>query len=289
MARSLERVAPQGRGITVFERPLAGLTPALRVATQIRERDYHEISHRWLGHDRSMVAQAKEAHSKYLAKFGAAERARRVLSVAIRWDPPQRKTAGAMVGALLGGFGAKADRNVLAAMLDMLSSDQIGIGSGLWQPMYLSSASLALACRKLMVTSKFTPKPAELHDACVEAHRKLHGAHSVLEEFTDYVRRCDAVLLEFDHAEWQRPYRTSEHQPILEEMLRLHAICGDGSNAWDDREYDDNDNPLHPFEQIVQREQAKLLALPAPEPTREAACDAKPARRTSKQKPKPAE
>ena len=130
-----------------------------------------------------------------------------------------------------------------------------------------------------VITSKFTPKPAELHEACCEAHRKLYRAHAVLEEFTDYLRRCDAIVLEFDFAEWQRLYQTPEHQPILIEMLRLHWIYGDSSLEfnWDE--------PVHPLRALIEVERAKLL-LPAPEPEREAACTAKPAKKTHRPKRK---
>lgn len=78
------------------------------------------------------------------------------------------------------------------------------------------------------------------------------------------MRRCDALLLQFDYAEWEKPYLTPEHRPILQRMLELHNIHGDGSDAWDERDFDDDDNPLHPFQIAVRAEQTKLAALAAP-------------------------
>jgi hypothetical protein len=93
-------------------------------------------------------------------------------------------------------------------------------------------------------------------------------------------------LLQFDHDEWERPYLTQRYRPILQRILELHDICGDGTEAWTEREYDDDGHPLHPFQRLVRAEQAKL-ALPAPESTpttREAASEARPAKCTRKPK-----
>src|SRR5262249_34244995 len=154
------------------------------------------------------------------------------------------------------------DPDVLAAMLDMLEGGEEIAGmlgmiegtddpslAGFWQPMRLSPAGLALACRSLNATATFTPKPSELRAACRKAENNLRWAEEAADQLVDFVRRCDAVLLEFDHAEWERPYLTPAYRPVLGRMLELHAVYGDGSKAWDEREYDD-DNPLYGFEQL---------------------------------------
>jgi hypothetical protein len=225
--------------------------------------------------------------TKSLADFGRANAASLILYQA-SFQSLDRKVASAMVGAMLGGFGAKADRDVLVAMLDMLEGDEVAIASGLWQPLQVSPAALALACRKLIATATYPPRPGELYAACREARNHLNWAHAAADELVDFVRRTDALLLEFDHAEWERPYLTPQYQPILQRMLELHDIYGDGTEAWMERryEYDDDDNPLHPFAQLVRAEQAKL-ALPAPEEPKqiaEAACKTLPAKLTRKPK-----
>jgi hypothetical protein len=197
----------------------------------------------------------------------------------VEWpETPDRKTAVAMIGAMLGAFGAKADPVVMAGMLDMIESEELGIATGLCQPMHLSAESLAIACRTLIANNKFIPKPAELHEACREAYRKLAAAFKTAEDLVMFVRRCDALLLEFAHDEWERPYLLSKYRQVLESMLELHSIYGNGTKefaAWE-QEWE-RGKEIHPFLALVRAEKAKL-ALPAPsaEPAkpRIAACGA---------------
>jgi hypothetical protein len=277
MANDIERYPPHA----VYQRPLAQVTPALHFATQLQRSPSHfEFAHCGTpSHDARGVPYAIEQRNKFLPKFAQADDARGVLNVACRWAPPDRKTASAMIGALLGAFGARADKDVLVGMLDMIESDQMGIASELWQPMHLSPAKLALACRKLIVTNKFPPRAAELHEACCEADYKLAVAERTVDELVEHVRRHDAVLLAFARDEWERPYLTHQYRPVLDRMLELHAIWGIDSETWDQE--DDDGNPLDPFQALVWAEQAKLAL---PEPPREAACEAKPVKRTRKPK-----
>jgi hypothetical protein len=290
--RALAIRQPQQRGMAVYQSPLANILPALSFGKQLERRSNEFCSS--FRHGREMVRYAREHRDKLLPLFPNANAAALILADAMR-DQPDRQTTSAMVGTMLAAFGAKADKDVLAGMLDMLEGGDEIAGMldddqeiAQWRlPLRISSAGLALACRSLIASVKFTPKPAELREACRKAERQLKWAMEAAEQLVDFVRRCDAVLLEFDHDEWRRPYLVPQCRPILQRMLELHEICGDGSNAWQEAKWNDDDQRIHPFAELVKAEQAKL-ALPAPEaeatPMREAACETKPAKRTRKAK-----
>jgi len=253
------------RALTAYEKPLAPLTPALRFATQLKEHS-REVDV-WFSHEVAMVSFARDKRNKFIDMFGRADEARSILSNAGQMyaGRPSRKMASAMIGAMLGAFGAKADKDVLAGMLDMMENDELGCVSELWLPLNLTPASLALACRKLIATKeRFAPTPAELAAACREAGNTLGWAKQACDELVDFVRRCDILLLEFDHDEWERPYLTPQYRPILERMLQLHDIYGPGHNGAEDWGEDDDGNYPNPLYRLLVAEQAKL-ALPAPD------------------------
>jgi hypothetical protein len=152
---------------------------------------------------------------------------------------------------MMGACGAKADRVMLAGMLDMIASDDIGVASGLWEPLHATPTVLALACKALIAKSTFAPKPAELHAACRQALYHLKLAHNAAHGLADLARKCDAVLLQFAPDEWQRPYRKAHYRRVLPRMLELHAIYGDGS--------DDLDDDANPFRAALARVRARQL------------------------------
>jgi hypothetical protein len=277
MGTSIERHQPQqGRALAIYDRPLAKITPALRFGTQLQNRE-REFGF-YFGHGKDMVRHIGECRAKLLPLFAQANAARLSLVEAIR-KQVDHKLASAMVGQLLAGFAAKPDPAVLAAMVDMLQGDELAIASELWQPLHVSPAALALACRKLIATATFVPKAAELHAACRDAANHLRWAYEAADKLIDFLRRCDVLLLEFDHDEWERPYLTPEYRPILQRMLDLHSIYGDGSDAFGDWDYDDDGKPTHPLVALIIAEHAKIgiewprvMRLePPPEPVRIAA------------------
>ena len=205
-------------------------------------------------------------------------------TVRYQWSEPVNKVdrgvAIDMVTVLLGAVGAKGDRDLIFGMLDMLESGPVaeayGMGSTMfetggrqqfeeqaqagemWLPVEVSPASLALACRQLISTFRYGQlRPADLHKACRQADSKLRGALNRCNDLIDFVRRCDAVLLQFDHAEWERPYRTLAYRGHLMRLLELH----EDHLKPDWRKEDDNGNPVHPFAIALRSEQAKLQAM----------------------------
>lgn len=287
MARSIDvRQPPQARGLAVYASPLASITPVLRFSTQLQQRQYEFDS--YFGHSANIARFVRERRERLLPLFGKADAAAPILAQA-RCEWLDRKTSSAMITSMLGAFGAKPDPDVLAGHLDLLEGgDEIAVmlgmhgGEGndavarLWQPLQLSPVVLALACRALIASATFTPKPAELRAACMKAECHLKWGQEAAEKLVDYVRRVDAVLLEFDHNEWERPYLTPTFRPLLPRMLELHEIYGDGSATWDE---DCDSDPPHPFQALVQAEQAKLASS---EPLRQAACATPAAKRTRK-------
>ena len=197
MANAIKRLdAPATKPLAVFERPLTRITPALRVGKQLRGLRFSIFAH-----NNGMAQWAAAQRDTYLAKFASANAASLVLHQA-SYQRLERKVAAAMVGTMLGAFGAKPDAEVLAGMLDLLEGDETAIASEMWRPLQATPAMLALACRKLIATAIHPPRAAELHAACWEAGCQLKWAREAAEELVDFVRRCDALLLEFAHDEW---------------------------------------------------------------------------------------
>jgi hypothetical protein len=218
-----------------------------------------------------MVRFARERRANLLPLFGQANATALSLAQAL-CERVDHKLASAMVGQLLAGFGAKPDGDVLAAMIGMLQGDELAIASGLWQPLHVSPAALALACRKLIATGlPYWPKPPELYAACRDAGNHLRWAYETADKLVDFLRLCGVLLLEFDHEEWERPYLTPQYRPILQRMLELHGIFGDGSDAFDEWDYDDDGKPTYPLVALIKAEQTKLALEAPPEPKRIAA------------------
>jgi hypothetical protein len=94
---------------------------------------------------------------------------------------------------------------------------------------------LALACKKLIATATFVPKPVELGKACREAGKKMRESETYCYELIEFVRRCDALALEFAPEQWRAPYLTPEYQPLVHRMLELHSCFGNGDDDfWED-------------------------------------------------------
>lgn len=287
MATSIERLPKlpknSGRALAVFDEP-GNVIPYLNVANRIRRMGWDAAP--GFGHSSSYVRYATGERDKWLPVFDEVEAS----SIALkRMDRPPvpRQLAIDMLSALLGAFGAKADRDIMLGMLDMLEGAELADATELWSPLRVSPVVLALACRQLIATATFPPRAAELHNACGEANYTLGRAQGRCESLLGHVRRCDALLLEFDHTEWQRPYlQNPQYRPVQQRLLREHELRGNGSRDWWNEAYDDDDNPLHPFAILVKGEQDKLKAeeakLSEAAQPKIAACRTTPVKRTHK-------
>jgi hypothetical protein len=254
-----------GRALAVFDKP-GNVMPYLEVGKQIKHAEFQTSL---FEHSAKFVRFATKQREKWLPLFGPANATSLALDKLDNRGVVGRDVAIDMLTAMLGAFGAKGDREVMLGMLDMLESGTIGETTEMWLPVRVSPVGLALACRQLIATSIHVPRAAELHQACRKAESTIGEAIGRSEDLVDFVRRCDALLLQFDHAAWEAPYLTPQYRPILERMLDLHRIYGDGS---EDFRYVDVPNV---FRQAVERERAKLEAALAPpvEPKRLAAAN----------------
>jgi hypothetical protein len=259
--QSIEKAKPTGvavrrkarRGLDVYKSVLDPVMPALILGKRLFGQGEFGLS---IWHDSKLVPKAREARARWLAELAPAWAAHSLLREAC-YRSPTREESSVLVAIMLGAFAVKPDEGVLNGMLDVLESDEVATVTGL-EPLHVSLVGLVMACRKLIRMSKFTPKPAELAEACLETERELWRARVGTERLEQYLQKRDAILLEFDHDEWERPYQTPQYRPILRRMLELHDTYGDGSEKWDEQEWDDDGNPLYPFARLVKAEQHKL-------------------------------
>jgi hypothetical protein len=84
---------------------------------------------------------------------------------------------------------------------------------------------------KAIATQVFAPKAAELAAAVREADKTLRRAHDRCEQLVDFVRRADAVLLEFAWERWRAPY-LARYRALAPRMLALHEVYGDNSASF---------------------------------------------------------
>jgi hypothetical protein len=246
------------RTLAIYDSPLPmRIVKALETGNKLRgfQRSFYGRPDR-----KGMAPVVLPLRDKWLEQFADADLAAGALE-RISWAGIDRNLAIDMLTTLYRSLGAKPDDGSLAAAIDMFESDALGVASGLWRPMNVTPAMLALACRSLINTCIFPPKPAELRNACREADRAIGYACAAATNFREQVVEVDALLLMQAHDDWERPYLTERYRPILERMLYLH-FCSD---FYDDKYSDDP--PFHPFVVAVDQERAKLaLRAPQPEP-----------------------
>jgi hypothetical protein len=270
MANDIE-LSKLSSALAIFDKP-GNVEPYLYVAKQIEGRDFSPVH---MSHSKSMARFAVEERAKWLPFFAAADQACLAFWQLER-EPLTRELAADMITALLGACGAKDDLEIMLGMLRLLQTGGLDDADENFVPLRASPIVLSRACQKLITKSRFPLKPADLYDACREANRRLWGAETTCQQAVEFIRRCDAILLEFaDHAEWEKPYLTPQHRPILKRMLELHSIEGDRSESWD---FDDEPNV---FRALLDAEKAKLapprIAPLAPKRDRET--DRKPPQR----------
>lgn len=222
---------------------------------------------------------ALPARNDWLPLFAQADAARLTLFNAL-WTRLGRVTAIEMVTKLYASLGVAKDsrREMAKAVVEMFENDDIVRATARawddrddplcgWQPVRATPTTVALACRMLVATHKFEPRPAEVRAAVQEASRRIEHAHARASEFCDMFIAVDAILLQHARADWHAPY-AKQYRPVLDRVLELHLI-----------EHDD-DSPLA---QLVRAEQRKLV-LPKPEGAAIAACVKPAAKKTKRQR-----
>jgi hypothetical protein len=240
MATSIDRFAPRipkcksPGAIPVFDEP-GDITPLLRVANEIKSKfPPYEVLPLHLNGE---VHKARIERDKRLPLFAAAEQTRLCFGQILGWygnEPMQveRSQAADILGALAGAFGQRAEHDIVSAMVDMLANgDVVNLLSDLWEekptkPLRAAPITLALACRRLISRATYPPRPSEIENACRDVNYGFGVAGRICESLVNVVRAYDAVLLEFDRDEWERPYLTPQYRPVLRHMLELHAKHG---------------------------------------------------------------
>ena len=120
----------------------------------------------------------------------------------------------------------------------------------------------------------YAPKPAKVRAACEEASKALEQAHKAAVEFREKLLKADAILLEFDYAEWSRPWLLPAYHPALVRMLEEHT--------WN------NDMAQVPgtFQTVVFAQEFKLRLLEEPERPKQLAAARKRADTKRSRKPR---
>ena len=88
--------------------------------------------------------------------------------------------------------------------------------------------------------------------ACEEAKKAVWNAYHGAAQVCNQVSKADAILLEFDYAEWERPWLLPQYRPALAMMLYNHGI----SERYYEGDDTSDENP-NTFGKLVLAEEAK--------------------------------
>ena len=240
----------------------ANFVPALLTGNRLKEKyPAWEFS---FGHSETSVPTARMIRNERLADFLQADAAAVTLFHA-RAQTLERAIAIDMLTGLYRALGVKAGDETEAMVegaLSVLLSNDIALASELWRPLKLSPAILSLACRKLIATAIYQPKPAEVHAACEDAGNNLLWAYQAADELRRVraPRRRGAAGVRARRMAATVP--DAAYRPALARMLELH---------WGEDHDDDNQ-----FMALVNRERRRLLAIEAPAKLRVAASRVRP-------------
>lgn len=232
---------------TTFAKPLEIVVTALELYRYIKSDAQHDQWH--YPHNARHVAVAKRVRNQRLPMYGEVQEASNVLMSELR-RKLDRRSAATIIASLYRALGAKPGddpEGLIEGSLDaILESDRLGRVTDAWKPIGATPAVVAIAAKKILQTAIFAPKPAELAQACRDARHTLEGARGWCDSWLEDLQKADAILLEFAHDDWERPYLLPEHRPMLEPMLRAHYFADVVDEAY-----------AGPFQEIVEREQAK--------------------------------
>jgi hypothetical protein len=132
-----------------------------------------------------------------------------------------------------------------------------------------------------MAEKTFEPSEAELREALAKVKQRLLAHEHYVDQWLNKVDRADGIVFAFDRPAWDAAYaRVDSKVPLL---MREHAEFGGEGPC---EELDENGNPEYspsPRWQALDDLVKAKTAIPKSEP-RQAACKAKPAKRTRKPK-----
>jgi hypothetical protein len=207
----------RGDGLALINSQLAGFAEPIAVADRCRAQLHRSDVSTYLP-DARFLDRAKIVHRLWLPEFAQARAAFDQLFEIAVFDAPPREpithaTAVAMLSVLFGALTKKkADDENATTLLDVSAdlfnpvNDAVGLGSGLWAPVSKHPVVLALAIKRLVATSVFTPSPAELRSAMKRARDSLGMLARYAESFAELIGHADEMVFAVDRPAWDSAY-----------------------------------------------------------------------------------
>jgi hypothetical protein len=245
------------------------------------------------------VDRAMPLLREWLPDLARAVAVRKVL-FGILYHPPELSSADAtaMLHYLFGAMGKRRGDEAAAKLIaccDVFSptSNALGEALGLWKPVPSHPVILAIAIKQLMAAQTFEPAEAELREALAKVHERMYVTEGYVEQWLAKIDRADELAFTFDRPAWDAAYASVDCK-VVAAMQARRELFGEWEGGEDE---DGNVVPPSPrWQALIDLIAAKRAAEQAPPDSggaefsshlktpamREAACRAKPAKRTRK-------
>jgi len=293
----------KGQGLALINSELEDFEQAMTMAHECQKWMQQSDVNTYLGCERGLEAKflerAKKVHGLWFGAVPEAMTAHYHLLQVCCFPPDVPITRGValqMLSVLFGTLSKKKsdDENaamLLAACADLFNpiNDAVGEASGLWKPISKHPLVLALAIKRLIATSVFSPSPSELRDAMNLAKERLSALGSYAGQFLALINKADEIIFTFDRPAWDAAY-ADVRSGIPLEMQGM--LFGEEPDADDDgnaiapsprwQALNDLWEAKHAAEEAEQEAQTNA----AESSNRIAACKTKPTKRTRKPRKK---
>jgi hypothetical protein len=276
----------KGGGLDLMNQAIKHFAPALAISNRYSVRWQASICTIGIVGEPRSVETARKIHDGFLAAMAEMDRAYKTVHGIMSGHPEvDRASALSMLNVLFAAIGKRKSDDesiiLLNAAADMFNpvNDVLGCITGV-ERINRHPLVLASAIKKLIATAKFT-SCAELYKAMqsVEHFIGIQAWH--LDFMIERIHTADAMLFEEDRAAWNEAYTNVDSKVVLL-MREWSELMGEGPCE----ELDENGNPEYPpsprWQALDDLVKAKA-AIPKSEP-REAACEAKAAKRRRKPK-----
>jgi hypothetical protein len=287
---SVARHKQAGGGMALINHALGDFAEAIAVAHQCGKESAHSQQVGELptlvsltgAHRIPIVFDAvKRSHIRLLPDYAKASAAwGKLLMLTLPPQVPVSHTmAIEMLSVLYGTLSKRKkddDETAMMACAELFNpiDNILGESTGLWQPISQHPLVLALAIKARIATSPFVAA-SELREEMVRVRNKLRLLCNQTEAWLDWMKAADRTLFEHDRPAWHTAYARIGSD-VVEAMQR--AAYGEEPDE------DDDGNSIAPSPRWQALDDLVRTRKLAAEPTRSAACDAKPARRTRKPK-----
>ena len=277
VARPTKKLASEGP--TLINKVLdsdvvRAMVDADRFTTQVQDAGQQHLE----------LDQETTLHRMWLPEVVRADEVRDVLSDITRGSMLTQAEAGAMLQYLFGAMGKRRDDEAAAklmACVDIFSpaSNALGPALGLWESAPTHPVILAITIKQLMSEKTFEPAEAELREALEKVEQRLSAIGGWVWKWLEKLAELDLALFNCDRAAWDQAYVNVSSKVVLA-MREWSEMCGEG--PCEDKDEDGNPEyaPSPRWQALDDLVKAKQV-LKSP---RQAACGAKPAKRTRKPK-----